>query len=472
MLFSLLKQALLALVLIVSLVCTSKGQPQGNRIGEVYYEEDLITRLLSRYVKEARPVLHPNDAVSVSVKFSFVRIEDLDESTDTFSASMFIVQMWNDPRLKWNISEFGGVRNVRLPANKLWVPDLVLYNVAHRSPPQSLYEETVTVTSDGSIVWVPMLTLHSTCPMDLRDFPYDVQTCSLVFGSWMHTSWEMNVTFISKKTEMDVVLNEEDSSYLVHPHPQWELVNNKAHAKLSSKKYECCPQPFTLITVSVQLKRRPQFYRYLTVGPAAILGLLVPVIYLVPAPRHDKMLFGLLLLLCLTVLLAILQQAIPFDHGSLPKICSFYLGTMILTCMSIVTSVIVTNVSIRGVRRKPLPAWIHAIFLGRRSLRRLICLGDYGPINNLYASEIQTQNQGLQDVENVSEQLLPNVEEGNRDRTLVQISKYIKYIVGKMAADISYENINQEWEELGRVIDRCLFLAFFALYIFTASSLL
>lgn len=40
---------------------------------------------------------------------------------------------------------------------------------------------------------------------------------------------------------------------------------------------------------------------------------------------------------------------------------SFYLGTMILTCMSIVTSVIVTNVSIRGVRRKPLPAWIHAV---------------------------------------------------------------------------------------------------------------
>ncbi|KAH9508742.1 Neuronal acetylcholine receptor subunit alpha-6 [Bulinus truncatus] len=467
-----LPRVLPVLFTIVSLISNNKGQSYDNRIGEVYSEEKLITRLLSTYVKEARPVLNPNDAVSVSVKFSFVRIEDLDEATDTFSSSMFIVQMWNDPRLKWNVSEFGGVRNVRLPASKLWVPDLVLYNVAHRSPPQSLYEETVTVTSDGSIVWVPMLTLHSTCPMDLRDFPYDIQTCNLVFGSWMHTSWEMNVTFISRKTEMDVVLNEEDSSYLVHPHPQWELVNNKAQAKLSLKKYECCPQPFTLITITVQLQRRPQFYRYLTVGPAAILGFLVPVIYLVPAPSHDKTVFGLLLLLSLTVLLGILQQAIPFDHGSLPKICSFYLGTMMLTCMSIVTSVIVANVSVRGGRRKPLPAWIHTIFLGRRSLRRLICLGDYGPVNNLYASELQTPTQGLQDVESVSEQLLHNVEEVSRDKSLVQISKYVKYMVGKVAADVSYQNINQEWEELGRVIERCLFLAFFALYIFTASSLL
>ena len=30
---------------------------------------------------------------------------------------------------------------------------------------------------------------------------------------------------------------------------------------------------------------------------------------------------GLLLLLCLTILLSILQQAIPFNHGSLPRIC-------------------------------------------------------------------------------------------------------------------------------------------------------
>ncbi|XP_059160694.1 neuronal acetylcholine receptor subunit alpha-7-like [Physella acuta] len=459
----------IGVLLLLSLFCFSpnKGQ-QPQKKTYTFHEESLIRTLLGNYVKEARPVTNPNEAVSVSVKFSFVRIEDLDEASDTFSSSVFIVQMWNDPRLKWNSSEFGGVRSVRLPASKLWTPDLVLYNVAAKTPPQSLYEETVTVTADGGIVFVPMLTLYSTCPMDLQDFPYDVQTCSMVFGSWMHTSWEMNVTFLSKKTEMDVMLNEEDSSYLVHQHPQWELVDNKAHAKLSFKKYECCPQPFTLITITVQLRRRPQFYRYLTIGPAAVMGLLVPVIYLVPNPRHDKSIFGLLLLLSLTILMSILQQAIPFNHGTLPKICSFYLGTMILTCMSIITSVVVANISVRGARRKPVPAWIHAIFLGRRSLRRVLCIGDYSPIGNLYSADLQMS--GVQDLEGVSEHMLHAHEDGGK--LMSQINANIKYIVGKMIAEVSYENINQEWEELGRVIDRCLFLAFFTLYVFTASSLL
>lgn len=462
--------------------------------GEFFAEERLIKNLMTSYVREARPVLKHADAVDVTVKFSFVRVEDLNEATDTFGSSLFIVQIWKDPRLQWNVTDYQGVRTIRLPASKIWVPDLVLYNVAYQQPPVSLYESTVTVTYDGTVVLVPMLTLYSTCPMDLRDFPYDEQSCSMVFGSWMYTSWEMNVTFIANQTEMDVVLNEEDSSYLAHQHPQWELVDNRARARLSLKKYECCQQPFTLITITTKLRRRPQFYRYITVVPAAILGLLVPVIYLVPSNNHDKTVFGMLLLLCLILLMSILQQAIPFNHGSLPKICSFYLGTMILTCISVVASVITANISIRGGRRKPLPAWLHSIFLGRRSLRRILCIGDYGPVSNLYASyassDVHISSQRGQ-VEETLQELerrdgaagadqplqsfcnggLGGGEEG-KVADIAPLVRYGKFIVGKMAADATYHNINQEWEELSRVIDRCLFVAFFILYIFTASSLL
>ncbi|KAK3796056.1 hypothetical protein RRG08_013361 [Elysia crispata] len=492
----------LALVMALGAVCHCAQQlpNTASKRGDFFAEERLIKNLMTSYVREARPVLRHADAVDVTVKFSFVRVEDLIEATDTFGSSLFIVQIWKDPRLQWNVTNYQGVRTIRLPAARIWVPDLVLYNVAYQQPPVSLYESTVTVTYDGTVVLVPMLTLYSTCPMDLRNFPYDEQSCSMVFGSWMYTSWEMNVTFIANQTEMDVVLNEEDSSYLAHQHPQWELVDNRARARLSLKKYECCQQPFTLITITTKLRRRAQFYRYLTVVPAAVLGLLVPVIYLVPSNSHDKTTFGLLLLLCLTVLMGILQQAIPFNHGSLPRICSFYLGTMILTCISVVASVITANISIRGGRRKPLPAWLHSIFLGRRSLRRILCIGDYGPINNLYASYASSDvyissgrgqiEETLQDLEGredfgargggVDQPLQGFCNGGGRGgggeegkvADLLPLTRYGKFIVGKMAADATYRNIHQEWEELSRVIDRCLFVAFFILYIFTASSLL
>ena len=60
--------------------------------------------------------------------------------------------------------------------------------------PEARYEDLVVVTSDGSMIWVPMVTIYATCPMDLTRFPYDVQTCTMVFGSWTHTSNQMAVT--------------------------------------------------------------------------------------------------------------------------------------------------------------------------------------------------------------------------------------------------------------------------------------
>ena len=45
--------------------------------GAVFHEERLLTYLLDGYVKEARPVNNPNHPVHVSIRFSFVRVEDM-----------------------------------------------------------------------------------------------------------------------------------------------------------------------------------------------------------------------------------------------------------------------------------------------------------------------------------------------------------------------------------------------------------
>ena len=58
------------------------------------------------------------------------------------------------------------------------------------------------------------------------------------------------------------------------------------------KSYPCCVDHFTLLSVTCTLARKPQFYRYLTVGPAAVLGLLVPVLFLLPASTKEKTTYG------------------------------------------------------------------------------------------------------------------------------------------------------------------------------------
>jgi hypothetical protein len=37
-------------------------------------------------------------------------------------------QEWNDYNLRWNVSEFGGVKDLRIPPKNIWKPDVLMYN--------------------------------------------------------------------------------------------------------------------------------------------------------------------------------------------------------------------------------------------------------------------------------------------------------------------------------------------------------
>lgn len=42
--------------------------------------------------------------------------------------ALTLFQEWNDMNLRWNTSEFGGVRDLRIPPHRLWKPDVLMYN--------------------------------------------------------------------------------------------------------------------------------------------------------------------------------------------------------------------------------------------------------------------------------------------------------------------------------------------------------
>lgn len=39
-----------------------------------------------------------------------------------------ILQVWNDYKLRWAPVEYDGIEFIRVPSNKIWRPDIVLYN--------------------------------------------------------------------------------------------------------------------------------------------------------------------------------------------------------------------------------------------------------------------------------------------------------------------------------------------------------
>merc|ERR1712098_482186 len=86
------------------------------------------------YEKDAIPMLKPADkesninAINVGVGMSII---DLDyDPSDVLSASTWFKATWEDYRLKWDPDHYEGLTSIKVPASRIWTPDLSVYNAA------------------------------------------------------------------------------------------------------------------------------------------------------------------------------------------------------------------------------------------------------------------------------------------------------------------------------------------------------
>ena len=47
-----------------------------------------------------------------------------------------------------------------------------------------MFNSVIKLNSDGYLTWVRPIIYSFSCPLSLKDFPYDKQSCSMTFGSW------------------------------------------------------------------------------------------------------------------------------------------------------------------------------------------------------------------------------------------------------------------------------------------------
>lgn len=100
------------------------------------------------------------------------------------------MQNWYDYKLTWKPNEYDGVDMLHVPAEHIWLPDIVLFNNADGNYEVTLMTKA-TVYHTGLIVWNPPALYKSTCKIDVEYFPFDVQSCLMKFGSWTYDGHEV-----------------------------------------------------------------------------------------------------------------------------------------------------------------------------------------------------------------------------------------------------------------------------------------
>ncbi|XP_053185116.1 neuronal acetylcholine receptor subunit alpha-6 isoform X3 [Scomber japonicus] len=264
--------------------------------------------------------------------------------------NLWLRHIWNDYKLRWMPVEFDGIEFIRVPSNKIWRPDIVLYNNAVGD---FLVEDKTKalLKFDGTITWVPPAIFKSSCPMDITYFPFDYQNCSMKFGSWTYDKAKIDLVLIGSKVNLKDFWES----------GEWEIIDAPGYKH--DIKYNCCEEIYPDITYSFYIRRLPLFYTINLIIPCLLISFLTVLVFYLPSDCGEKVTLCISVLLSLTVFLLVITETIPSTSLVIPLIGEYLLFTMIFVTLSIVITVFVLNVHYRTPMTHTMPGWVRSVFL-------------------------------------------------------------------------------------------------------------
>uniref|UniRef100_A0A3Q3JIT5 Cholinergic receptor, nicotinic, alpha 6 n=1 Tax=Monopterus albus TaxID=43700 RepID=A0A3Q3JIT5_MONAL len=314
-------------------------------------EDRLFRRLFRRYNQFIRPVENVSDPVTVEFEVSISQLVKVDEVNQIMETNLWLRHVWNDYKLKWVPAEYDGIEFIRVPSNKIWRPDICLYNNAVGN--FLVDDKTKALLKfDGTITWVPPAIFKSSCPMDITYFPFDYQNCSMKFGSWTYDKAKIDLVLIGSKVNLKDFWES----------GEWEIIDAPGYKH--DIKYNCCEEIYTDITYSFYIRRLPLFYTINLIIPCLLISFLTVLVFYLPSDCGEKVTLCISVLLSLTVFLLVITETIPSTSLVIPLIGEYLLFTMIFVTLSIVITVFVLNVHYRTPMTHTMPEWVRTVFLG------------------------------------------------------------------------------------------------------------
>jgi len=238
-------------------------------------EQELVEELFRNYDPTIRPVTNYGDKVDVNLGFTPIRINNLDVDEGLLDINGWMMYTWTDSNLGWNTSEgskYKDIADLKISVDRLWRPDLRIYNAMQ----MSLDEQLAIVTCNGTIMYVPPVTASVTCNTTARWFPFDRHACGIKVGSWTSDLSKINIL---AGTSMDTSLND------FHHNSDWHLEGMELSRH--EKFYPCCPTAYPDVTATLFMRRKACKYILSSFIPLVALTLLALCTTIIPARNAE-----------------------------------------------------------------------------------------------------------------------------------------------------------------------------------------
>eukprot|EP00105_Crassostrea_gigas_P000414 XP_011412229.1 PREDICTED: neuronal acetylcholine receptor subunit alpha-10 [Crassostrea gigas] len=318
------------------------------RFAEASNLSDLVDNLFQNYHTHVRPVCDSDSPIHVKLGIAVRQIINLNEPKQIIEINAWIRLRWNDCHMRWNSSQYG-IGHFVVPYNKVWVPDVTLYDNVD-SQLLGLKDYRPAIYSDGSIVYNFPTVISSLCKVDVTYFPFDKQICRLQFGSWAHNGLELNMSGISSEADLSAFVDS----------VEWELTSVPMVRNVLY--YKCCPEPYPDVTFYLKMKRKPLFYLMNLVFPCMLISTVACLGFILPPDSGEKVSLEITVLLSLAVFLMVVSETMPPSSETFPYIGVYFTCAMLLVSMSCLMTVVVLNLHFKGSSGKKVPLYLKRVF--------------------------------------------------------------------------------------------------------------
>ena len=216
------------------------------------------------------------------------------------------------------------------------------------------YKTRVILENDGRNAWYCPASFRSTCNIDVTFFPFDEQVCSMKFGSWTFVLTDLDIDTENTPTLSDKYVKS----------AEWDLIN--ASKTRNVEYYECCPFPFTDVTVELIIRRKPLFYAFNLITPCMIMLCMILLGFFLPPESGERITLSITVLLAMAVFLQLVAETLPRNSESIPLLGKFYITIMTEVSLSLMCTCWVLNVhhTNSGGSIVKIPPWIELFVLG------------------------------------------------------------------------------------------------------------
>ncbi|NXG78560.1 5HT3A protein, partial [Baryphthengus martii] len=319
--------------------------------------------LLAHYQKDTRPVRDWRTTTNVAIDLMVYAILSVDEKNQVLTTYIWYRQHWTDEFLQWDPTRFDNLTQISLPVESIWVPDILINEFVDVG--KSPHVPYVYVDHHGEVQNLKPIQVMTACSLDIYNFPFDVQNCSLTFTSWLHHIRDINLSLWRQpelvKFDRSVFMNQ----------GEWELLYVLSSFQEFSVKSS---DSYAEMKFYVVIRRRPLFYTVSLLLPSIFLMVMDIVGFYLPPNSGERVSFKITLLLGYSVFLIIVSDTLPATAVGTPLIGIYFVVCMALLVISLTETILIVRLVHKQDLQPHVPEWVKRLLLERVSV--LLCIQD------------------------------------------------------------------------------------------------